>query len=94
MADNPRHRQTQNLLLMKKILRAEGSPFTVVLDCVEQGAGGVVREVLGGAKVCKRLVYCVLDDYGFLLGFRSIVSVDVHVIPENRSKMNLKFLCF
>ncbi len=42
----------QNLLLMQKILafRPETSPFTLVLDSVDQGAGGLVREVVRSLK--------------------------------------------
>lgn len=48
-----RTRRTHNLLLIQKILtlRAEISPFTLVLDSVEQGAGGLVREFVKNAQV-------------------------------------------
>ncbi|KAL8767681.1 MAG: hypothetical protein Q9209_005861 [Squamulea sp. 1 TL-2023] len=48
-------RRTHNLLLIQKILtlKAETSPFTLVLDTVEQGAGGLVREIVGLAKTSK-----------------------------------------
>ena len=39
------HRRTHNILLLKKVLEARdgASPFTLVLDSVEQAARGLVR---------------------------------------------------
>ncbi|KAL8725766.1 MAG: hypothetical protein Q9166_007166 [cf. Caloplaca sp. 2 TL-2023] len=49
------HRRTQHLLLIQKILslKAETSPFTLVLDTVEQGSAAFVREVVRGGKASK-----------------------------------------
>ncbi|KAL8848331.1 MAG: hypothetical protein Q9221_006634 [Calogaya cf. arnoldii] len=51
---NLAQRRTHNLLLIQKILsKPETSPFTLVLESVEQGAGGLVRAVPGVAKASK-----------------------------------------
>lgn len=52
MAPQTHHQHTQTLLLMQKILsKPESSPLTLVLDSVEQGAAGLVKVVVGVAKV-------------------------------------------
>ena len=50
---NPSHSRTQSLLLINKILdcRDNVSPFTLVVDSLEQPAGPVVDEVLRRAAV-------------------------------------------
>ena len=47
------HRRTYNLLLISKLLnqRDAASPFTLVLDSLEQSAGPLVREYLKRANV-------------------------------------------
>ncbi|KAI4120253.1 MAG: hypothetical protein LQ338_007150 [Usnochroma carphineum] len=59
------HRRTHNLLLVQKLLsfRSETSPFTLVLDSVEQGAGGLVREITRGAKASKTHIIYVFYTY-------------------------------
>jgi hypothetical protein len=62
MAPSPlQQRRTHNILLFQKLLnlRDGASPFTLVLDTLEQGAGPVVREFARRAKVCY-LLYCLL----------------------------------
>ena len=52
MPPQTHHQRTQTLLLMQKILsKPESSPLTLVLDSVEQGAAGLVKVVVGVAKV-------------------------------------------
>lgn len=48
------HRRVHNLLLIQKLLasRDASSPFTLVLDSVEQSAGPLVRHYIHHAKVC------------------------------------------
>lgn len=50
-------RRTHNTLLFQKLLnlRDGASPFTLVLDNLEQGSGPVVREFASRAKVGKAL---------------------------------------
>lgn len=55
MAPSPlQQRKTHNTLLFQKLLnlRDGASPFTLVLDSLEQGSGSVVREFVRRAKVC------------------------------------------
>jgi elongator complex protein 5 len=51
---NLSHRRTHNLLLISKLLsqRDGASPFTLVLDSLEQSAKCLLREYLRRAKVC------------------------------------------
>ena len=60
------HRRVHNLLLIQKLLslRDSSSPFTLVLDSVEQSAKPLVRRFIQNAKVC---VFVTLNIY--LLGF-------------------------
>ena len=48
------HRRLHNLLLFRKLLSSQdaSSPFTLVLDSVEQSARPLVRHFIHGAKVC------------------------------------------
>jgi len=55
MAPSPlQQRRTHNTLLFQKLLnlRDGASPFTLVLDTLEQSGGAVVREFAGRAQVC------------------------------------------
>lgn len=51
-------RRTHNLLLFQKLLnlRDGASPFTLLLDSLEQSAKPVTREFILRAKVCLRTV--------------------------------------
>jgi hypothetical protein len=65
MAPSPlQQRRTHNTLLFQKLLnlRDGASPFTLVLDTLEQSGGPVVREFARRAKVC------ALSHYALLLG--------------------------
>ncbi|CAL3966125.1 unnamed protein product [Diplocarpon coronariae] len=56
MAPSPlQHRRTHNTLLFQKLLnlRDSASPFTLVLDSLEQSGGPVVREFASRAKISK-----------------------------------------
>ena len=55
------HRRLHNLLLFRKLLSSNdaSSPFTLVLDSVEQSARALVRHFIHGAKV-RRFVFLVL----------------------------------
>lgn len=62
MAPSPlQQRRTHNTLLFQKLLnlRDGASPFTLVLDTLEQSGGPVIRESARRAKVCY-LPYCLL----------------------------------
>lgn len=52
---NISHRRTHNLLLISKLLnqRENASPFTLVLDTLEQPAGPLVREYLRRTRFSK-----------------------------------------
>ena len=52
-------RKTHNTLLFQKLLnlRDGASPFTLIVDTLEQGGGPVVREFAKRAKVCRRCHY-------------------------------------
>lgn len=55
MAPSPlQQRRTHNTLLFQKLLnlRDGASPFTLILDTLEQGGGDVVREFVRRGKVC------------------------------------------
>jgi hypothetical protein len=56
MTNPPPHRRTQNLLLFQKLLALRdgsfSSPFTLVLDTIEQSGKGVVKDIIGNALVC------------------------------------------
>ncbi|KAI9880386.1 MAG: hypothetical protein M1830_003703 [Pleopsidium flavum] len=57
---NLQHRRTHHLLLISKLLnlRDNASPFTLVLDTLEQSGRPLVREFIGRAKTSKsRVVY-------------------------------------
>lgn len=47
------HSRSHSLLLLQKLLslRDNASPFTLILDTLEQGAGPLVREFTSRAKV-------------------------------------------
>ena len=47
------HRRVHNLLLIQKLLglRGDSSPFTMVLDTVEQSAKPLIRHYINNAKV-------------------------------------------
>ena len=49
------HRRTHNLLLISKLLsqRDSASPFTLVLDSLEQSAKCLLQEYIRRAKVCE-----------------------------------------
>ena len=51
------HRRQHNILLLRKVLEARdgASPFTLVLDTVEQSARGLVRLCVEAAKVRQKL---------------------------------------
>jgi elongator complex protein 5 len=62
MAPSPlQQRRTHNTLLFQKLLnlRDGASPFTLVLDTLEQSGGPVVREFAKRAKVCSLFYYLV-----------------------------------
>ena len=65
---NLHHRRTHNLLLIQKILsKSDTSPFTLVLDSVEQGAGALVRLVVGVGVVSSFflvMMFFLLYDFG------------------------------
>ncbi len=48
------HRRTHNLLLISKLLngRDNASPFTLVVDSLEQSGRPLVREIIKRARVC------------------------------------------
>lgn len=52
---NLAHRRTHNLLLISKLLnqRDHASPFTLVLDTLEQSANPVIREYLRRSRLSK-----------------------------------------
>jgi len=52
-AVNPQHRRTHNLLLINKLLscRDNASPFTLVIDSLEQSGKPLVADVIRRAKV-------------------------------------------
>lgn len=54
---NLSHRQTHNLLLISKLLslRDTASPFTLLLDSLEQPATPLIKEYIRRAKVSKSL---------------------------------------
>jgi elongator complex protein 5 len=54
-------RRTHNLLLFQKLLnlRDGASPFTLVLDNLEQSAKAVVKEFMSRAKVNMSLQDCI-----------------------------------
>lgn len=54
---NLSHRQTHNLLLISKLLslRDTVSPFTLLLDSLEQPATPLIKEYIRRAKVSKSL---------------------------------------
>ena len=71
---NLHHRRTHNLLLIQKILsKPDTSPFTLVLDSVEQGAGALVRLCVGVGAVSAFLFF--LSFGGFLFAVWCVVLV-------------------
>lgn len=79
-------RRTHNLLLIQKLLsfRSETSPFTLVLDSVEQGAGGLIREIAKGAKVSQALLLkSFLVVHSFTLGM--VLAFEGHSFPVGLS---------
>jgi elongator complex protein 5 len=52
---NLSHRRTHNLLLISKLLnlRDTASPFTLLLDSLEQPATPLLKEYIRRAKVCQ-----------------------------------------
>ena|SRR5579871_1926251 len=53
-AQQIQHRRTHNLLLISKLLngRDSASPFTLVVDSLEQSGRPLLREIIKRAKVC------------------------------------------
>jgi elongator complex protein 5 len=73
MAPSPlQQRKTHNTLLFQKLLnlRDGASPFTLVLDTLEQGGGCVVKEFVRRAKVIQnisqRVTFPLLPSHPFL----------------------------
>lgn len=63
MADRAlQHRRVHNLLLIQKLLglRGDSSPFTLVLDAVEQSAKPLIRHYIHNAQVELFLVAVLL----------------------------------
>jgi hypothetical protein len=53
------HRRTHNLLLVSKLLncRENASPFTLVLDTLEQSSRPLTQEIIKRAKVRSTITY-------------------------------------
>ncbi|EXJ62395.1 hypothetical protein A1O7_02830 [Cladophialophora yegresii CBS 114405] len=71
---NLHHRRTHNLLLISKLLsqQSQASPFTLVLDTLEQPARPLLREYLRRAKLSKQVPVTTV-----FLAFETVVK------PEN-----------
>lgn len=69
MAPSPlQQRRTHNTLLFQKLLnlREGASPFTLILDTLEQSGASVVREFARRAKV-RISVLCCVNEYSWPL---------------------------
>lgn len=70
MAPSPlQHRRTHNTLLFQKLLNLKdgASPFTLLLDSLEQGGKSVVREFVKRGKVRSTLFFLIARDQIFLI---------------------------
>jgi hypothetical protein len=77
MAPSPlQQRRTQNTLLFQKLLnlRDGASPFTLVLDTLEQSGGPIVREFTRRAKVCDAL-FLLINIFGCSKEYMSVCSL-------------------
>lgn len=88
-----KHNDTQQLLLLKKLLdlRDSASPFTLVLDTIEQSAKPLLQEYLHRAKVCVSRVNGILsvsivnpDVLCFHLSFHNLYR-PMHQMLKNRT---------
>lgn len=63
---NPQHRRTHNLLLISKLLnqKESASPFTLIVDCLEQSGKPLLREYIRRASVS--LAFLLLSQFFFL----------------------------
>ncbi|RDW89206.1 hypothetical protein BP6252_01238 [Coleophoma cylindrospora] len=88
MAPTPlQHRRTHNTLLLQKLLnlRDGASPFTLVLDSLEQGGAAVIREFVGRAKISKSKVV--------FLSFATLkrpLDVDVFITARGKPLSSLR----
>ena len=71
---NISHRQTHNLLLISKLLslRDTASPFTLLLDCLEQPATPLIKEYIRRAKVSR--CYCFFFFFFFFLSSNCLLT--------------------
>ena len=74
---NIQHRRTHNLLLISKLLsqQTQTSPFTLVLDTLEQPAKPLIREYLRRAKLVKDVttIFLAFETFGEVKGVDYIV---------------------
>ncbi|KAL8916992.1 MAG: hypothetical protein Q9208_008247 [Pyrenodesmia sp. 3 TL-2023] len=96
MSSHHRQRQQQqnlHLLLLQNILAFRGggaetsSPFTLVLDSVEQGAGGLVREVVRGVKASSRTINIIYISYTF---HHPPPGIDTHISARRKTPEAVK----
>ncbi|MCJ1363224.1 hypothetical protein MMC16_002331 [Acarospora aff. strigata] len=84
---NLQHRRTHNLLLVSKLLhlRDNASPFTLVLDSLEQSGKALVREFIKRAKLAKsRIVYISFET------LRKPADVDVFIKARRKAPAALQ----
>lgn len=83
------HRRTHNTLLFQKLLnlRDGASPFTLVLDTLEQSGGRVVREFVERAQVCDSVAMAIIFLFAFHLAqsLRRIYKRNLYVADAGLS---------
>ncbi|KAL8837935.1 MAG: hypothetical protein Q9176_005411 [Flavoplaca citrina] len=79
------HRRTHNLLIQKILSKPDTSPFTLVLDSVEQGAGALVGLVVGVGVASKTHIIYVSQT-----STNAPSGVDTHIISRRKTAEVLK----
>ncbi len=89
---NLQHRRTHNLLLISKLLsqQTQASPFTLVLDTLEQAAKPLLREYLRRAKISKIVTTVFLAFESFVKPANVDYFLPCHGIGEKGARQRIE----